>query len=224
MQQTKTTQTTKKRHYKQTSSAVVQSTALTSLQLVFVGFFYMLQVCGHIKHVVVLVALHSCHQFICCQCSHIFTFHLYVNSLQIFVDSHTAKNGSSQVLSLQFVFSVCVLSVCFLLSFLFRVLVLSLCLCFCCVCSQQVSVFFIYVDLVFFFARFLFVWTSPHCLTLSLFANRFMRCKHRLLVAKRAEGHTKCTFYASHRIDRTVLQNHKLISVTTSDDGSEILI
>ena len=53
----------------------------------------MLQVCGHIKHVVVLVALHSCHHFTCCQCSHILTFHLYVNSLQIFVDSHTAKTG-----------------------------------------------------------------------------------------------------------------------------------
>ena len=40
----------------------------------------MLQVCGHIKDVVVLVALHSCHHFTCCQ---LFTFHLYVNSLQI---------------------------------------------------------------------------------------------------------------------------------------------
>ena len=137
----------------------------------FVGFFYMLQVCGHIKHVVVLVALHSCHRFVCCQCSHTFTFHLYVNSLQIFVDSHTAKNGSSQVLSLQFVFSVCVLSVCFLLSFLFRVLVLSLCLCFCCVCSQQVSVFFIYVDLVFFFC------TVPVCLDFSTLFNSVSLCK-----------------------------------------------
>ena len=35
VQQTRTTLTTKKRHYKQTSSAVSQSTALTSLQLVF---------------------------------------------------------------------------------------------------------------------------------------------------------------------------------------------
>ena len=48
---------------------------------VLVGF-YMLPVC-HIKHVVVLVALHSCHHFTCCQCSHKLTFHLYLNSLQI---------------------------------------------------------------------------------------------------------------------------------------------
>ena len=49
---------------------------------VLVGF-YVLQVRSHIKHVVLLVALHSCHHFTCCQCSHILTFHLYVNSLQI---------------------------------------------------------------------------------------------------------------------------------------------
>ena len=41
---------------------------------------HMLQVCGHIK-LVVLVALHSFHHFACCQCSHILTFHLCVNSL-----------------------------------------------------------------------------------------------------------------------------------------------
>ena len=41
---------------------------------------HMLQVCVHIKHVVVLVA-HSCHYFSHRQCSHILTFHLNVNSL-----------------------------------------------------------------------------------------------------------------------------------------------
>ena len=88
MQQTRTTLTTKKRHCKQTSSAVVQShSAHESSVDVLVGF-YMLQVCGHIKHVVVLVALHSCHHFTCCQVP------TYVcDVLADFVDSHTAKTG-----------------------------------------------------------------------------------------------------------------------------------
>ena len=43
----------------------------------------MLQVCGHIEHVVVLVALLRVITSLVVICSHIFTFHLYVNSLQI---------------------------------------------------------------------------------------------------------------------------------------------
>ena len=53
----------------------------------------MLQVCGHIKHVVVLVALHSCHHFICCPCSHTLTFSPACEFLADFVDSHAAKTG-----------------------------------------------------------------------------------------------------------------------------------
>ena len=100
VQRTRTTVTTKKRHCKQTSSAVVHSTELTSLQLMFSWVSTSFRFCGHIKYVVVLVALHSCHHFTSCQCSHTLTFHLCVNSLQIFVVSHTAKNVSFEVLSL----------------------------------------------------------------------------------------------------------------------------
>ena len=53
----------------------------------------MLQVCGHIKHVVVLVALHACHHFICCPCSHTLTFSPACEFLADFVDSHAAKTG-----------------------------------------------------------------------------------------------------------------------------------
>ena len=44
---------------------------------------HMLQVCGHIKHVVVLVAMLRVITSLVVNRSHIFTFHLYVNSLQI---------------------------------------------------------------------------------------------------------------------------------------------
>ena len=53
----------------------------------------MLQVCGHIKHVVVLVALHSCHHFTCCQLFPHINFSPVCEFLADFVDSHTAKTG-----------------------------------------------------------------------------------------------------------------------------------
>ena len=43
----------------------------------------MLQVCDHIKHVGVLVALLRVTTSLVVSCSHIFTFHLYVNSLHM---------------------------------------------------------------------------------------------------------------------------------------------
>ena len=46
----------------------------------------MLQVCGQIKHVVVFVALHSCHHFTCCQ------LFPHIHSLQISVDSWKRQN------------------------------------------------------------------------------------------------------------------------------------
>ena len=52
----------------------------------------MLQVCDHIKHVVVLVALHSCHHFTCQLFPHTH-FSLVCEFLADFVDSHTAKTG-----------------------------------------------------------------------------------------------------------------------------------
>ena len=91
VQQTRTTLTTKKRHCKQTSSAVVHSTALTSLQLMFSWVSTCFQASGHIKHVVVLVALHSCHHLTCCQCSTYFS--PVCEFFADFVDSHTAKTG-----------------------------------------------------------------------------------------------------------------------------------
>ena len=59
---------------------------------VLVGF-YMLQVCGHIKHVVVFVALHSCQHTICCQLFSHTHFSPVCEILADFVDSHTAKTG-----------------------------------------------------------------------------------------------------------------------------------
>ena len=56
----------------------------------------MLQLCGHTKHVVVLVALLRVVAPVVVNCSHIFTFHLYVNFLADVVDSHTAKSGLSR--------------------------------------------------------------------------------------------------------------------------------
>ena len=53
----------------------------------------MLQVCGHIKHVVVLVALHSCHHFTCCQLFPLIHFSPVFEFLAEVVDSHTAKTG-----------------------------------------------------------------------------------------------------------------------------------
>ena len=57
VQQTKTTLTTKKKHYKQTTfnCGSIHNAHETSI-VVLVGFC-MLQIWGHIKHVVVLVAL-----------------------------------------------------------------------------------------------------------------------------------------------------------------------
>ena len=57
VQQTRTTLTTKKKHYKQTSfiCGSIHSAHETSV-LVLVGF-YMLQVCGHTKNVVLVVLL-----------------------------------------------------------------------------------------------------------------------------------------------------------------------
>ena len=55
--------------------------------------FYMLQVCVHIKHVVVLVALLSCHHFTCCQLFPHIHFSPVCEFLAYFVDCHTAKTG-----------------------------------------------------------------------------------------------------------------------------------
>ena len=93
VQQTRTTLTTKKQHYKQTSfiCGLIHSAHETSV-VVLVGF-YMLQVCGHIKHVVVLVALLHVFTSLVVNCSHIFTFSLVCEFLADFVDCHTAKTG-----------------------------------------------------------------------------------------------------------------------------------
>ena len=53
----------------------------------------MLHVCGHTKHVVVLVALHSCQHFTCCQLLPHIHFSPVCEFLTDFVDSHTAKTG-----------------------------------------------------------------------------------------------------------------------------------
>ena len=54
----------------------------------------MVQVCVHVKHVVVLVVQGiRVITSLVVNCSHIFTFHLYVNSLQFLVIVHTAKTG-----------------------------------------------------------------------------------------------------------------------------------
>ena len=53
----------------------------------------MLQVCDHILHVVVLVALHACHHFTCCQWSPHTHFSPVCEFLADFVDSHTVKTG-----------------------------------------------------------------------------------------------------------------------------------
>ena len=43
---------------------------------------HMLQVCVHVKHVCCAsCTAYSCHHFSHRQCSHVFVFHLYVNSL-----------------------------------------------------------------------------------------------------------------------------------------------
>ena len=53
----------------------------------------MLQVCDHIKHVVVLVALLRVITSLVVNCSHIFTFSPVCEFLADFVDCHTAKTG-----------------------------------------------------------------------------------------------------------------------------------
>ena len=80
VQQTRTTQTTKKKHHKQTSfiCGSIHSAHETSV-VVLVGF-YMLQVFGHIKHVVVLVALLRVLTLVC-------------EFLADFVGCRTAKTG-----------------------------------------------------------------------------------------------------------------------------------
>ena len=54
---------------------------------------HMLQVCDHIKHVGVFVALHSCHHFTCCQLFPHIHFSTVCEFLADCVDSHTAKTG-----------------------------------------------------------------------------------------------------------------------------------
>ena len=83
VQQTKTTLTTKKRHCKQTSSAVVQSTALTSLQLMFSWVSTCFRFAATINMLLCLSLCIRVNTSLVVNCSHIFTFHLYVNSLQI---------------------------------------------------------------------------------------------------------------------------------------------
>ena len=97
VQQTRTTLTTKKKHYKQTSFICGS-----------IHSARMLQVCGHIKHVVVLVALLRVLTSLVVNCSHIFTFHLYVNFFTDFVDCHTAKTGLLRCLSLHLPDLACV--------------------------------------------------------------------------------------------------------------------
>ena len=86
VQQTRTTLTTKKRYYKQAESTHESS-------VVVLVSVHMLQVCGHIKQVVELVALHSCHHFTCCQLFPDIHFSPVCEFLADFVDSHTAKTG-----------------------------------------------------------------------------------------------------------------------------------
>ena len=95
VQQTRTTLTTKKRHYEDTQ---VQGTHESSV--VVLVSVHMLQVCGHIKHVVELVALHSCHHVTCCQLFPHIHFSPVCEFLSYFVDCHTVENGSFEVLSL----------------------------------------------------------------------------------------------------------------------------
>ena len=73
--------TTKKRHCKQ--AQVIHGSPVVR----------MLQVCDHIKHVVVLVALHSCQHFTCCQLFPHIHFSPVCEFLADFPDSHTAKTG-----------------------------------------------------------------------------------------------------------------------------------
>ena len=100
VQQTRTTLTTKKRHYKQTSSAVVQSTALTSLQLVFSWVSTCFRFAATLN---ILLCLSLCirvyNQFTCCQCSHIFTITCTWIPCRFCRFSH-CENGSFEVLSL----------------------------------------------------------------------------------------------------------------------------
>ena len=104
VQQTRTTLTTKKRHYKQTNSAVVHSTALTSLQLMFSW----VSTCFKFAATLNLLLCLSCirvNTSLVVNCSQKFTFHLYVNSLQICRFSH-CENGSFEVLSFHLLLEV----------------------------------------------------------------------------------------------------------------------
>ena len=84
VQQTRTTPTTKKRPYKQTSSAVVQSTALTSLQLVFSWVSTCFRFAATLN---MLLCLSLCIRVITSLVSPVREF------LADFVNSHTAKTG-----------------------------------------------------------------------------------------------------------------------------------
>ena len=54
---------------------------------------HMFQVCGHIKHVVVLVAMHSYRHFTSCQLFPQIHFSFVCEFLASFVDCHTSKTG-----------------------------------------------------------------------------------------------------------------------------------
>ena len=92
-QQTRTTLTTKNRHYKQTSSAVVQSTALTSLQLLFSWVSTCFRFAATLN---MLLCLSLCIRVITSlvvNCSSVFPFSPVCEFLADFSDSHTAKTG-----------------------------------------------------------------------------------------------------------------------------------
>ena len=95
VQQTRTTLTTKKRHCKQTSSAVVHSTALTSQQLMFSWVSTCFRFAATLNMLLCLSLCIRVNTSLVVKCSHIFTFHLY-EFLADFADSHTAKTGLSR--------------------------------------------------------------------------------------------------------------------------------
>ena len=92
VQQTRTTLTTKKRHCKQTSSAVVHSTALTSLQLLFSWVSTCFRFAATLN---MLLCLSLCIRVITSLVVNVPTYSLLTCSefLADFVDSHTAKTG-----------------------------------------------------------------------------------------------------------------------------------
>ena len=92
VQQTRTTPTTKKRHYKQTSSAVFQSTALTGLQLVFSWVSTCFRFAATLN---MLLCLSLCIRVINSLVVNVPHIHFSPvrEFLADFVDSHTAKSG-----------------------------------------------------------------------------------------------------------------------------------